>query len=711
MEWYGQVWCITLEELCRDDRTEANQAEFLAPALTRGNYDTLAKRGKLQVVRQGKGKGNYALIAYDSLPASIKERVQAKYPDIEVMRGNKTSSSFDALCRRAYARDYNALSYYYATLTRLNLSLSDERIEELANEYTTNASVIQAVQKIRSDNQRFCRVRGRRGRSWSEMTDVLEFFRDEYGHTLGVSPTRFAKWVNKYNSDGYDALISKKFGNANTVKMTARTERLLMELAGDKHRPHSKTIWEWYCAFLRGEETYISPVTGELYDPSEFPDLSEKTIGDVLQRIPNQASLSKKHDSRHDYQTMLRPHHKREKPRFALSMVSMDDKDFAIKIKYRMVKRKQVRGKQVEYAKTIETSLKAYLCYDVASEAIIGYAFSGEKNADLFESCVRNMYRNLLSWGLGQPYEAQVENHLVSLYKDTMMRDGVLFPVVSFAGAENSQEKYAERHNEVLKYQFEKYAIDHPVGRPHARLRANRTKNRKVSDGANNNYVQEVYDFAEAIRAYEQIIEAYNNAPHPKQKIYPNKSRLDVLKTCVHPSIKAIDMHQLARWAGKRIETSVNDRGLVRAYYEDYAVSIEMQDRLRGRHGEVTAYLWQTSEDEPAEEIYLYQGDVLLGLCPRVVPYQVSKLERTSEDMRLMGVQRARIQAFDREMERRAPEGLIRVSSDVHREIEIQPIAKIIAPLEEDTTLEDEELYRQIRTYQTSVKSRALADL
>lgn len=676
MAWFGKKYCVLVGDLTRDDRTEVDNSDHLAPILTADHYRKLCQRGKLVRLRRGGGRGCQALVEYDSLPDDIKERYKAKYPnhkcEDEVVRNQYVS---------AYSRDYEAYSYYLRVLTERNNSLTGERIMELVEEYTTNASVIRAVLHLKGEISLYRKVRQGRALSWQNMMGAVSHYKEVYKHTLPTTATRFSKVAKAYSERGYEALISRKFGNANTRKVDLKTERLLMELASDKHRPHGKTVWQWYCDFLAGEVEYINPATGEAYNPDEYPDLSEKTVGDILSKPLNEARLSKTHDARHDYNTTLRPYHKRIKPKYSLSMVSMDDKDFAVKIRWCMQETKQVRGKEVTTKKWVNTSLKAYICYDVASEAIIGYAFSGEKNRDIFEGCVRSMYRNLLAWGLGQPYEAQVENHLVSLYKDTMMKSGALFTEVTFAGAENSQEKYAERYNETLKYQFEKYAISEPIGRPHARLAANRTKNRKVSDASNDNYLHNEYSFDEAVRAYERIIEEYNNALHPKQKLYPGKTRKQVLMDCVHPDIQPINLMQLARWAGKRVSTSVV-RGQFVANYESYSVSVSMLDRLRGRDDKVEAYYWSQDEEQPVDQMYLYQDDVYLGVCPRIIPYQVSKLERTSSDMRLLGAQKRRVDEWDKAIEDNAPEGLIKISADTARQIELKPLRTIPMPLE-----------------------------
>lgn len=696
MEWYANEWCVTLEELTRDDRTGADQSEHLAPIVNIENYKKMSLRGKLKVVRQGKGKGNYALISYASLPEAMQAKLRAKYPDM-IERQLREQNPAYKLFGRAYERDYEALSYYHRTLRELNKSLSKERIAELAEEYTINASVIQAVIRIRRDNELYRKVRGRsRAVSWADMSDVIKYYQAEYGHTLGASPTRFAQWVRKYEREGYDALISKKFGNKNTLKVNMEVEKLLIELACDPHRPYGRTVWEWYTEFRLGETELYNKTTGEVYNPDQYPDISEKTVGDILSRSTVQAILSKRHDVRHDYMTMVRPSYKREKPKYSLSMVSMDDKDFTLKVAWQ------------EGKKSVITSLKAYLCYDVASEAIIGYAFSADKKRDLFEACLKSMYRNLLSLGLGQPHEAQVENHLVSLYRETSMKEGHLFPVVSWAGAENSQEKYAERYNWTLKYKYEKYAIEEAVGRHYAKLATNRTKNNRVSDEHNNRYKRKVYALDEAIRLYEQVISKYNNAPHPNKKLYGGKTRLEVLTTCVHPDIKPIDMLSLARWAGRSTSTSLK-RGVVTANYSTYSVAPEVQDRLRGRDGKVEVCWWDQEDNErELPSVYLYQDDVYLGECPRVVPYKVSKLEQTEADKALFVEQRKRLTDWDKAVEERQPEGIVMIDKEVSEAIELTAVQTVAIPLDDDAFELEVEDYEASAT---DYASRAWADL
>lgn len=368
-------------------------------------------------------------------------------------------------------------------------------------------------------------------------------------------------------------------------------------------------------------------------------------------------------------------------------MITLDDKDFSVKVSL---------GKKAK-----PTALKAYFAFDVASGAIVGWSFSTTKDTSLYLECVRSMYRNFLSWGLGQPYEAQVENHLVSQFKDTLMAKGHLFPEVSFAGAENSQEKYAERFFRDFKYQVEKNHIV-GVGRHYARERANRVRHQKVSDETNVHYAQAVYAYDEAVALYTHMIHEWNAMAHPEAKLYPNKTRMEVLLGCVAPGIEAINRRSLARWAGWSVETSIV-RGQVRARYEDYAVPFETLSKLRHGSNKVTAYWWEQDPMEAVDSIILYQEGVYLDEVERIVPYQVSKLERSEADLKLLGKQRQRIHEWDEALRASGGDAVGRLGRQEGEAMSIQPIAVVPMPLEEEDLLE--------RWQEQDYASRAWADL
>lgn len=706
MEQHLGIYCISVDELTRDDRTQEDRSESLAPILTYDNCKKHIQRGKLRVVRRGGGKGCPALIEYDSLPSELKERVNAKYPD-----ASSELAYLHKVYDEAFGYDHTARTYYMRTLARLNQALKQERLKELAEEYTINASVVQSVLRLKSNTRLYRKVRQGGIVSWAMMADAISYYKDCYGHTLGTTPSRFAQWAKKWEAKGYDGLISAKFGNSNRTKINVDVAELVMRIARDPHRPYKTTVLEWYNEFLRGERTYYDFQTGEMYQPELYPDLSERSIGNIIEQHNNAIRLSREVDTRHDYMNNTRPYVHRKKPLYSLSMISMDDRDLPIKVRWEYTKEKTVRGaKQMVKVEEI-TALKIYLAYDVASSAIVGYAFARTKGHELLRGCLRSMYRTLIREGLGCPYEAQVEQHLVSDHKEGMMAPGALFTEVTFLAAENSRAKFAENFNRVFKYSYEKRGLIN-VGRFYARERANRVKLGKTFDGDNNNYQQEVWEVDQAINLYHQIIEEYNHDLHPEQDLYPGKTRWQVLRECVHPKILPIDRLSLVRHLGYTVQTSIS-QGTLTAGGTEWAISgPEVMDKLQAQDNKVQAYWWE-QEEGTISELHIWQGDRYIEQCQEVLPYQVSKLERTASDLDLMGVEMGRVAVWDKYMSERRIAPLGTISSEVQRLAEEAEIKIVALPLEGSKVSEvevDEDEYLRIRATQ-SARARGVADL
>ena len=78
LQHYGKSTVIDLADLIEDRRTAEDQSECLAPVIVYANYQAMVRRGKIKVLRQGKGKGNSALIDYDSLARDIRDKVDQR---------------------------------------------------------------------------------------------------------------------------------------------------------------------------------------------------------------------------------------------------------------------------------------------------------------------------------------------------------------------------------------------------------------------------------------------------------------------------------------------------------------------------------------------------------------------------------------------------------------------------------------------------------
>lgn len=201
---------VTVEELTRSSDGEA--------IMSRGNYNNLVARSRINVLRPGKGAGSYALIEYASLPQRFKDRWVAKYGDPEDIMMEETET---------VRTDTDAQAYYdaYTLPDGSRLPLGKQR------EYTVNASVLGALAKTVADQ----RMRRRMGNNstpivWGNIVAESERLRAATGHTLPKSEARLREKLREFGKEGYACLVSGKFGNANTVKITEEVGRQIIAL-------------------------------------------------------------------------------------------------------------------------------------------------------------------------------------------------------------------------------------------------------------------------------------------------------------------------------------------------------------------------------------------------------------------------------------------------------------------------------------------------
>lgn len=387
LQHYGKATAIDLSDLIEDRRTIEDQSECLAPVISAYNYRNMVNRGRIKVLRKGGGKGGSVLVDYDSLPLDLRDKVDQRLGGdaVHVATLRKWFSDH-------YHRDRGAMEYYPKRLRELNLSLPLERIAQLTEEYTVNASVLMAVKNLQADMRLLKRVMGgKKTIRWEQLASAIGYYRQEVGHTLPQSAARFRKALREFDERGYESLISKKFGNQQTRKVDRDTLYLLLALDNDDMRPYNSTVAERYNRFVEGELTVYNPETGELYDPTPYKPLSETTVANYLSTPEAKALRGKVHD---DYQTWRgknQPFVLRKRPTMSLSKISLDDRDLKLKVNWR------------EQGVSEVVSLKIYVAYDLASQAIIGYAFSGKNDTTSSSGACSQPSARSSPWGFPAP--------------------------------------------------------------------------------------------------------------------------------------------------------------------------------------------------------------------------------------------------------------------------------------------------------------------
>lgn len=594
------------------------------------NYKQLASRGRFEVVRKGRGQGCYALVAVDSLPQRYKDKVEEVYP-------GGAQARLEGWIKSNYEADPEATVFFFSK-EKCGIDLP----RETAREYITNASVMNTCIRLYSRAATAQKLFGGKY-DWGKMTAAIETLRKHFGHTLPASTLRFRKKVNDYKTYGYASLISGKFGNQSARKVDHKTERLILSIAIQPNKPWNTNVLEMYNSFVTGELDVYDYSTGELYNPEDFTDkagepmvLSEATITNYLNKPKNKLLIDKATMSYTAFSHEISPHMHRHHGEFSLSKVSFDDRDLPRKLK------------------DTKQRPKAYYAYDVASGCCIGYAYNRVKNVDLVVDMFRNMFRLLDRQGWGCPAEVEVENHLMSQWRDSFLRAGVMFPFVRFCAPMNSKEKYAESANGVKKRTIE-HSNHNGIGRFYAKRRQYRTESIKVFDELNNTYVEkEYYTWDELIADDMRDIYEYNHALHPNQKKYKGMSRWDVLVANINPMLQPLDKATIARYVGEKVSTTIRRNSYCRVAGTDWWLSkTEALELLAPNDYKVDAY-YLTDEEGKITDMFIYQGDMYIDRLENVGTYNTATAEQTEEDEKVFVEQRKKISHFNRYVDEHA---------------------------------------------------------
>ena len=646
MEYYGKILCISYNDLTYDDRPvmvngkadysrsrtlkgvhpSTLSEEELAPILSVPNYKKLAARKEINVVRKGRGLGGYVLVEVATMPLRFQEKIKLKYGDMkEDVIKNWLGSH--------YHIDAKAREFY----TRFRFDNGDALPPEHIQEYTVNASVIEAVMRAMEDAT-FMRKAMKAGPvNWGELAGAISYYQAEFGHTLPVSSNRFKKRVNDFKSNGYESLISRKFMNQNRRKVTYKIEDLVRGLAAQAEHPYDTVVAEMYNQFVTGNCEAYDPETGEIFNPEDFTDksgnpvvLSKATIANILKQPKTIALLAKVHQTQWNFNNSQRPYHLRSLPQYAFSKISADDRDLP---------RPMRDGNYVH----------AYYVSDVASGAVVGYAYNRNKNKDLFLDCMRNMFQTIDQNGWYMPAQIEVEHHLVNKFTDGLMQAGVVFPLIHWCNPGNSREKRQEHVNRGKKYSVEKRTQQN-IGRWWAKLEANRPKVEKVYDELNNTYRVPTYTYEQLVADDIASIKEWNNQPHPNQKKYPGMTRWDVLCGTQNPDLRPWDKAVLYRYIGEHTETSIRQNAYLTVNHEVYRLSDpNVIDRLEPRNYQVDAY-WLAGADGNVQEIYVYQHGRLIDTCQKVKRYNEATAEQTEYDKAAYTEQAKYVAKFDKMM-------------------------------------------------------------
>lgn len=555
------------------------------------------------------------LVSFDSLPYKWQELIVKTWgPAPKLVR----QSEFEKL----FIRDMDAFNYYSTFRFQDDESLDNTKIDE----YTLNASVLNTAERFRDKCYKLRKsLRGEVSPVWSIVTNEINRYKLESGHTLPENEDYLRRIFNKYKKEGYECLISKKHKNVNARKVFDETEQLLNNVfAGMETKPNRAEVYEMYDAFLDGYVEIINESTGELYNPKEFKKLSEATVRNYLSKWSNEIGThAKRSGDRQKYMQRFKPYHSLKQPEFAGSIISIDD-----------------RQPVFEYAKN--TRMWFYNGIDLGSEAFTCWVYGKSKEGIIIDF-YRQMVRNYAMWGLSLPAELEGESNLNASFKDTFLKEGNMFQFVRIE-ANNARGKRIEAYYRPLRYKYEKKR-EGWLARPFALSEAN-----QAGPGP-----KKIIPYNDIVEGCLSDIERWNNSEHSKIK---GMSRWDVFMAMQHPSLRPINYHGILPYLGEKTETSVH-AGIIRFRNSEFLLGmdgviavgdrlINLMEQAEGRNVDI---YWLDDNFGDVLKAHVYIGNQFICEAVEKPRYNKARIEQTNEDLlnrELMSKYVATIESFGR---------------------------------------------------------------
>ncbi len=350
-----------MHDLTRSDDGEA--------VMSRSTYDWNVKKGNLTVLRAGKGLGSYALIEYHSLPERFRVRFEAKYGDPEkIMKQEKTALPADAEAQR----------FFHDHVLPNGEHLPNDKQEE----YIINARVLNALLDMFNTQKAMRRAcNNNTPVIWSNIFRAAEELRKAYGHTLPKSEARLRDKLRQYTKEGYACLVSGKFCNSNTLKITKAAGRQIVALRRCRVPVYTtKQIFEEFncIAERRGWKPLASQ--SSLVQYLERPEVKPLWYDAVYGELAAKQLFARRN--------------KTEMPTMRDSLWYGDGTKL------------NLYYKAVEGGKTVVRTVQVYEVIDAYSETLLGYSVSTTENFEMQFAA----FRMAIETAGHKPYEIVTDN-------------------------------------------------------------------------------------------------------------------------------------------------------------------------------------------------------------------------------------------------------------------------------------------------------------
>ncbi len=469
------------------------------------------------------GNNRELLVKFDSLPQSIQEAIGDP---------RKITNPLEL-----YYKEYRAVADYYNDFTYPDGKyLRPNTLEK----YIINANVLNALVRLEKEreNIRITQNGSLRGVIQTLYNDAHAFNaillkRYEYEHTLNANYRSFTRQLNEFKkgleiseTEAYKSLIKGADGGGrfNAQKRDEKMDRLLIDLFGGRDfKPSPTEVANEYEAFLAGYIDVINQKTGEIYNPKDYKEISNRTITTFLNKWEVKIGThAKRSGNRQQLMQNFIPYESMERPTLAGSIISIDDRQPPFEYE---------KGKRMWW----------YIGIDLASEAIVAWAY-GKTKEELILNFYKNMVNNHHNWNVQLPAELECESSLNSSFKGTFLRNGAMFEKVNIH-ANSARSKMIERFFRDMRYELEKHQMGW-LARPFAKNEANQASSE----------AKQIIPYDKLVEQCFSNIMLWNNMPKKGTTI----GRFDYFLQNQSPELQSTNYKSFIQHLGVKTTTSCN---------------------------------------------------------------------------------------------------------------------------------------------------------
>lgn len=359
MEMYNGVLCISQSELVD------------AGIISSENLYKRCIRGSIKRVRRA-CLDTPALFEVESLPLRYRTEVYRRNPDWKEQTASRPFVD-------EIVPDPAAERFFHEEFTLPN---GDHLPADKAAELASSAAILNAFAALieRSDSQRLRLSKRRLSKTefWKRAAEALPRISEHHPHNLPESPRRLERKFRDYQAEGYVALVSKKWGNANAAAVDDEVKQsLLMRLIAHHNNLDNATISRLY-NLMAEEQGWRTITAGAVGKWKERWELETSAGRGGQTRFRNTKSMQVK----------------RSRPTAPMLMWSVDGWD--VEMLYQTVKENKKGHRTISY----ENRLNAVVVLDPCCDYPIGYALGTHECPDLIRAALANALQHTRKlWG------------------------------------------------------------------------------------------------------------------------------------------------------------------------------------------------------------------------------------------------------------------------------------------------------------------------